>query len=237
LNADTVTQLEGNPPRRLRLILRDHRVLTADARVTRGQDLFSYLTSRTRYMNLTDVEWLGTQEQVDFMALKVDQILWAAPEDGELPLTRGLAVRSAKRVELELEGGYLITGGLLLIQDQRVSDYFRSAPRFVPLSNAVLRPRGRSLGDVAVHQEGIHVVRELTGPDAEADARAAMGQATGADGQGGRFQSVQDITAAYVPDEDADAPPPDDSTGDPADENPAGGDASETNAEPHTSSP
>ncbi len=188
-----------SPTRRLRLILRDNRVLTADARVAHGQDLFNYLVSRTRYVNLTSVEWLGTREQVEFMALKTDQILWAASEDGELPLTRGLAAKSAKRVELELEGGYLLAAGLLLIEDQRVSDYFRSAPRFVPLCDAVLRPRGRSLGDVVVHQEGIHIVREMSAAEAGEGAGDAAAEA---DADPGRFQSVQDVTAAYVPDEE-----------------------------------
>ena len=62
---------------------------------------------------------------------------------------------------MELEGGYLLAAGLLLVQNQRLSDYLQSAPDFVPLRNAELRPRGKALGDIVVNQEAVQVVREL----------------------------------------------------------------------------
>ena len=156
-----MNQTDTNPPRRLRLFLRDHRVLDANARVPRGQFLSTYLASRTRYVNLTGVDWMGTGEKVPHMALKVDKVLWAASQDGELPLTNALAATAARRVEVELEGGYMLGAGLLLVQNQRLSDYLQSAPPFVPLRNAELRPRGKALGDIVVNQEAIQVVREL----------------------------------------------------------------------------
>lgn len=152
---------ENNPPRRLRLFLRDHRVLDASARVPRGQFLSTYLASRTRYVNLTSVDWLGTGEKVPHMALKVDKILWAVSQDGELSLTHGTAAAASRRVEVELEGGYMVAAGLLLVQNQRLSDYLQSAPPFVPLREAELRPRGKRLGDIVVNQEAIQVVREI----------------------------------------------------------------------------
>lgn len=155
---------ESNPPRRLRLFLRDHRVLDANARVPRGQFLSTYLASRTRYVNLTEIDWMGTAEKVGHISLKVDKILWAASQDGDLPLTNALAAASARRVEVELEGGYLLSAGLLLVQNQRLSDYLQSSPPFVPLREAELRPRGRSLGDIVVNQDAIQVVRELRAP-------------------------------------------------------------------------
>lgn len=171
---------EQNPPRRLRLFLRDHRVLDASARVPRGQFLATYLASRTRYVNLTDVDWMGTGEKVPHMALKVDRILWAASQDGDLALTSGLAAAAARRVEVELEGGYLLSAGLLLVEGQRLSDYLQSAPPFVPLRDAELRPRGRGLGDIVVNQEAIQLVREVHGqgempPAEDAEAGASIG--------------------------------------------------------------
>ena len=165
---------DSNPPRRLRLFLRDHRVLDANARVPRGQFLSTYLASRTRYVNLTGVDWMGTAEKVPHMALKVDKILWAASQDGELPLTGAIATLAARRVEVELEGGYLLAAGLLLVRNQRLSDYLQSAPAFVPLRNAELRPRGKPLGDIVVNQEAIQVVREL-GPMTELDEELPPG--------------------------------------------------------------
>lgn len=156
-----MNETDKNPPRRLRIFLRDHRVLDASARVPRGQYLSTYLASRTRYVNLTSSEWLGVAEHVGHMALKVDKILWAASEDGELPLTGALAGSTARRVEVELEGGYIVAAALLLGENQRLSDYLQSAPPFVPLRDAELRPRGRRLGDVVVNQETIQLVREI----------------------------------------------------------------------------
>lgn len=157
-----MNESDSNPPRRLRLFLRDHRVLDASARIPRGQYLSTYLASRTRYVNLTGVEWVGTGERLGHMALKVDKVLWAASEDGEIALTGAVSATTARRVEVELEGGYLLAAGLLLVENQRLSDYLQSAPPFVPLRDAELRPRGKRLGDVVVNQEAIQVVREVT---------------------------------------------------------------------------
>lgn len=159
---------DSNPPRRLRVFLRDHRVLDASARVPDGQYLSTYLASRNRYVNLTSAEWLGMGEYVGHMALKVDKILWAASEDGELPLTGAVSATTARRVEVELEGGYVVAAGLLLVQNQRLSDYLQSAPAFVPLRQAELLPRRKRLGDVVINQEAIQLVREIADGDDDA---------------------------------------------------------------------
>jgi hypothetical protein len=165
---------EQSPARRLRLFLRDHRVLDANAQVPEGQTLSTYLATRTRYVNLTHGEWLGTGEKVSHMALKVDTVLWAASRDGDLPLTGGTAAGAARRVDIELQGGYLLQAGLLLIETQRLTDYLQSAPAFIPLRAAQLRPRGKALGDIAVNQQSIQVVREL----AATEGMIAMGDST-----------------------------------------------------------
>lgn len=95
------------------------------------------------------------------MALKVDNVLWAASTDGDLPLTSPRAAASARRVEVELEGGYMIAAGLLLVDNQRLTDYLQSAPPFVPLRDAELQPRGKTLGDVVVNQHAVQLVREI----------------------------------------------------------------------------
>lgn len=156
-----MTEMGSNPPRRVRLFLRDHRILDASARVPEGQFLSTYLATRNRYVNLTGATWLGTGEEVPHLALKVDNILWAASGDGQLPLTSPQAASSARRVEVELEGGYLIAAGLLLVDRQRLTDYLQSAPAFVPLQDAELRPRGKELGDVVVNQHAVQTIREL----------------------------------------------------------------------------
>jgi hypothetical protein len=155
-----VNPSDKSPLRRLRLFLRDHRVLDADARVPVGQTLTTWLASRSRYVNLTDIDRVGTGESVPHMALKVDTILWAASRDGDLPLTAA-APAAARQVDVELEGGYVLAAGLLLVDQQRLTDYLQSAPPFVPLREAELRPRGKALGDIVVNHDAIQVVREV----------------------------------------------------------------------------
>jgi hypothetical protein len=166
-----VNQTDKSPPRRLRLFLRDHRVLDASARVPEGQTLATYLATRTRYVNLTEIDRLGTGEVVPHMALKVDTLLWAASRDGDVPLTNAVTASDARRVDVEMEGGYVVSAGLLLVDAQRLSDYLQSAPTFIPLRAAVLRPRGKPLGDIVVNQDAIQVVREFI-----AEAPAATGR-------------------------------------------------------------
>lgn len=156
---------ESAPLRRLRFLLRDHRVLEAHARIPEGQYVATYLASRNRYMNLLDIEWLGTGETVPHMALKVETALWCASRDDDVPLASPLATATARRIEVELAGGYLLGAGLLLVEGQRLSDYLQAAPRFVPLRDATLMPRGKSLGDIAINQDAIQLVRELTEAD------------------------------------------------------------------------
>lgn len=160
-----MNQTDLNPPRRLRLFLRDHRVLDAHARIPKGQYLATYLASRTRYLNLTGVDWVSTGDQLPHMALKIDTVLWASSSDGDLPLTGALTSAEARQVEVELEGGYLMAAGLLLIQGQHLTDYLQSAPAFIPLRGAELRPRRKRLGDVVVNQDAIQMVRELPEPE------------------------------------------------------------------------
>lgn len=149
-----------NPLRRLRFFLRDHRVLDAEARVPHGQSLSTYLASRTRYLNLTGIDWVGTRETIPHMALKVDSILWASARDKDVSLTGVVPGGAARRVDVELEGGYLLAAGIHLVDNQRLSDYLQSAPAFIPLRSAALQPRGRALGDVAVNHRAIQSVRE-----------------------------------------------------------------------------
>lgn len=165
---------DSSPPRRLRLFLRDHRVLDATARVPERQHLATYVSSRDRYINLLDVDWLGTRATIPHMALKVDKVLWVSSQDGALPLTHPQADVAARWVEVELDGGYLLKAELLLVPDQQLTDYLQTAPAFLPLRSAELRPRGKVLGEIAVNHDAVQMVREIreepggsTEPEAE----------------------------------------------------------------------
>jgi hypothetical protein len=155
--------------RRLRLFLRDFRMLEATVGLAESQALAPYFTHRKSYVNLREARWTGTGETVSHAVLKVDQLLWAAAVDGDIPLTNASVPPSARLVELQLEGGLLVQGGLIMSAQQRLSDYLETVGQFVPLLNAQLLRSGRpprkvnlQLGDVVLNQQCVQAVWEVS---------------------------------------------------------------------------
>jgi hypothetical protein len=156
-------------------------MLDATAAVPDGHDLATFLATRHRYINLSDVDWVGTGERVPHMALKVSTVLWASTGDGALPLTPAAAAEVVRRVEVELEGGYLIAAELQVEEGQHLTDYLHEASAFVPLRDAELRPRQKPLGDVVVNQASVQVVREVPVDEDTARSGPAEGPGEGGD--------------------------------------------------------
>jgi hypothetical protein len=156
----------GKPPtRRLRIFLRDFRMVEATVSLADGQALASYFANRKSYVNLRGAHWAGTGDDVAHAVLKVEQVLWAAAPEGDIPLTNASVVTRATEVEIQLDGGLLVKGGLLLSERQRLSDYLERAGQFVPMLNAQLLRSGRppkkvnvQLGDIVLNQDAIQAV-------------------------------------------------------------------------------
>jgi hypothetical protein len=149
--------------KRLRLFLRDYRVIEARVGFTEGQTLSSYLASRKKYMNLIDVLWVGTGEQLRHVSLQVSQILWASAADNDIPITAAHPAAAPRSVEISLESGLVAHAGLALVENQRLSDYLESSPQFIPLRDVRLLPRDVIMGDMAINRDAIQMVRELSG--------------------------------------------------------------------------
>lgn len=153
-------------PRRMRIVLRDHAVLEAQAHIASGQYLLSFISGRKRYLSLTSAVWLATNEPVDYMVLKVDRILWVTSPDNSIPLMQVLGNSAARQVEISLEGGLVIRAWMSLGTRQRLSDYLATAPDFIPLTGANVLPRGATLGDIALNQDAVRSIREIREPQA-----------------------------------------------------------------------
>jgi hypothetical protein len=151
--------------KRLRLFLRDYRVVEALVGLSEGQTLASYLASRKKYMNLQEVLWVGTGERLPHVSLQVTQILWASSADGDLPITPANVTAAPRSVEISLESGLVAQAGLILVEQQRLSDYLETSPNFLPLRDVRLLPRDVVMGDVVINQEAIQMVRELSVDD------------------------------------------------------------------------
>jgi hypothetical protein len=156
------------PVRRLRLFLRDFRMVEAQISVAEGQSLMQYFASRKQYINLRGAKWASSEEDIKFAVLKIDQILWAAALDNGIPLINAIFPTQPRDVEIQLDGGLLVRAGLNIGDGQRLSDYVESQPQFIPVRNAQLLRSGRppkevnvALGDVVLNQSAVQAMWEV----------------------------------------------------------------------------
>jgi hypothetical protein len=175
---------EKQATRKLRLFLRDFRMVEASVNLAEGQALSSWLANRKHYVNLQGALWAGTTEVVRHAALKIDQVLWATSIENDVPLTPAASSVAPRSVGIQLEGGLLLRCGLNIGERQRLSDYLESTSQFIPVRGALLLRSGRSskevnltLGDVVLNQQAIQAVWELAAqvPDDAIEERVAQG--------------------------------------------------------------
>jgi hypothetical protein len=153
--------------RRLRMFLRDFRLIEADVSLAEHQSLASYFSSRRHYVNLRDAEWVDAHDRAGHAVLRVSQILWALAPEGDVSLVVSTLQARPRPIEIQADGGLMLKGGLALGDHQRLSDYLESAGAFVPLHDAVLLRSGRAprevnvtLGDIVLNQDCIQAVME-----------------------------------------------------------------------------
>jgi hypothetical protein len=171
--------MEINRPtgHRLRILLRDFRMVEAYIGLAEKQSLTSFFTSRKSYLNLREAKWASASRVVDHMVLRVDQVLWAASIDDDVPLMNASLHAEPRAVEFHAEGGLLIRGGVALGGQQRLSDYLESVGSFIPVHGALLLRSGRpprevnvTLGGIVLNASGVQAVSESTGPLREVEA-------------------------------------------------------------------
>jgi hypothetical protein len=156
------------PAKRLRIFLRDFRMVEATVSLAEGQSLASYFANRRAYVNMLGARWGGSGDDVAHAALRVAQVLWAASPDGDIPLTSVSLAPKDREVEIQLDGGLLVRAGLIMSEQQRLSDYLESAGMFMAVRHAQLLRSGRppkkvnvSLGDVVINQDAVQAVWEV----------------------------------------------------------------------------
>lgn len=157
------------PARRLRLFLRDFRMVEATISLSEGQSLTQYFASRKQYVNLREAKWASSNDVTRHAVLKIDQVLWAAALDNDIPLINAMAQNAPRDVEIQLDGGLLVRAGLNVGDGQRLSDYLESQPQFVPVRGAQLLRSGRppkevnvALGDIVLNQVAVQAMWELS---------------------------------------------------------------------------
>ena len=156
------------PTRRLRLFLRDFRMVEATISLAEGQSLQQYFANRKQYVNMREAKWANSSEAIKHAVLKIEQVLWGGAIDNDVKLTQASAQSTPREVEIQLDGGLLVRAGLILGDGQRLSDFLESQPAFIPVQNAQLLKSGRppkdvnvSLGDVVLNQAAVQAMWEV----------------------------------------------------------------------------
>lgn len=168
------------PTRRLRIFLRDFRMIEAQASFAEGQSLATYFANRKSYLNLRGAQWASTSVDIKHAVLRLDQVLWVAAPDGDVDLTNASGQPRERLVELQLDGGLLIRACFLMGERQRLSDFLESAGEFIPMTRAQLLRSGRppkqvnvTLGDIVLNQVAIQAVWEV-GVQADIEPQADL---------------------------------------------------------------
>lgn len=156
------------PTRRLRIFLRDFRMVEAQVSLSEGQSLTTYFANRKTYLNLLGTHWASTQEDHEHAVLRVAQILWVSAPDGDVGLTNASGQPHQRPVEFQLDAGLLVRAQVLTGERQRLSDFLESAGQFIPMREAVLLRSGRpprqvnvNLGDIVLNQEALQAAWEV----------------------------------------------------------------------------
>lgn len=149
--------------RLVRLTVSGGRVVEGNIHVTEGQSLSVFLTTRRTLASLTEARWIGPGMQVlPHLALRTSKIVWAGSLDDALPVAGNLRQLAKPRwAELTLEDGTLLHAGLFAGEEQRLTDYFDSAPAFLPVFQAVLAGSDKVLGPIAINTDAIIAIREI----------------------------------------------------------------------------
>ena len=148
--------------RLVRFAMRGSRIVEGNIHVTEGQSLSVFLTTRRVLASLTEARWIGPgMTVVPHLAIRTDKILWAGSLDDALPLASHLRAPSKPRfAEFVLDEGLILHAGLYITEEQRLTDYFDSAPPFLPVMQATLITNERQLGPIAINMNAIIAVRE-----------------------------------------------------------------------------
>ena len=155
------------PRRKLRFFLRDFRLAEAYALLPDGLSLSSYLANRRGYLHLLDVQWQPSAERIEFAVLRTAQVMYASAVDVGVPLVNTVPAAVAHGVDVLVEGGLFLRGGLMLSPRQRLGDFLEAAGPFVPLLGVTLLRSGRpprdhnvTWGDIVLNQDAIQAVWE-----------------------------------------------------------------------------
>jgi hypothetical protein len=147
------------------VLLRGSRALRGSIHIAEGQALAGFLWMKKHFLNLTAVRWEDSSmgsSSLPHLSVRMANVIWVAPEDGSLYLTSAeRPPGTGREAELHLVGGLTLVVTLHIADELRTSDYFDSAPSFIPLRNVRIPSSARTIDRLAVNHEAVLAIREL----------------------------------------------------------------------------
>lgn len=149
--------------RRVRLTLRNGRVVEGNIHVTEGQSLSLFLSTRRFFVNLTEASWgRGAGERLQHLAIRADHVYWACPMQADLQVTTTQQPTGVTRwAELVMDDGMVIHVGLYIAEEQRLTDYIDAASGFLPVRQAVVVDTAEKTGETVVNTGAVLAIREI----------------------------------------------------------------------------
>jgi hypothetical protein len=149
--------------RLVRFQMRGGRIVEGNIHVTEGQSLSVFLATRRVLASLTEARWVGPgMHVVPHLALRTEKIIWASSLDDALPISTNVrAVAKPRWAELVLDDGSVMQTALYMAEEQRLTDYFDSAPLFLPVMQATMVGADRMLGALAINTGALVAIREI----------------------------------------------------------------------------
>lgn len=149
--------------RLVRFVMYGGRIVEGNIHVTEGQSLAVFLTTRRYLTSLTEARWIGPGMQVlPHLAIRTDKIMYATSLDDGLPIsTIARPTATPRWAEFTVEDGTIMHVGLHIAEEQRMTDYFDSAPLFLPVVQATIIGQERLLGPISVNTSRLIAVREV----------------------------------------------------------------------------
>lgn len=153
----------------MHFLMRDGTAIEGVVQVGENQSLISFLNSRSGWMSVTKARRSRTDETPGHMIIHADHIIMASSPDGAVRLTTTASANNVERlVEIVLVGGRVVRGYIPAALGQRLSEMVSASGKFVGISLARLFPEGTDVGDVALQNGSLEIVRDLRITDAEA---------------------------------------------------------------------
>jgi hypothetical protein len=153
--------------RRVRLVLRNGRVVEGNIHVTEAQSLALFLATRRFFVNLTEAIW-GDDDAFEWphVAIRADNVCWAAPLQTTLAVSSTEPPTGHTRwAELVLDDGVVLQVALYIAEEQRLTDYIDAASGFLPVREAIVVNWSERLGEVVVNTGAVLAIREIEPPE------------------------------------------------------------------------